>query len=222
MPVARVHPRVCGEASAAPSLTASWESCPSPRVRGSRLGDQHQDAGWTCPSPRVRGSPDRGACHGACTRRCPSPRVRGSHGIRWIGDTEQRQMSIPACAGKPSSTCDRLLEHLRRVSIPACAGKPCRRVPDREIVAAVSIPACAGKPEFRTLHLASIQPGVHPRVCGEARESIAARAEARRATGPSPRVRGSPGRRSRTRCSTRLGSIPACAGKPPRWHDHRL
>ena len=70
-----------------------------------------------------------------------------------------------------------------------------------------SIPACAGEPEEETRTLDSY--GVYPRVCGGT-ESTTMRK--RKRMGLSPRVRGNP----RRRCtgSSRLRSIPACAGEP--------
>ena len=70
-----------------------------------------------------------------------------------------------------------------------------------------SIPACAGKPV--AVRMRPTSPAVHPRVCGEA---IGGLAFVRKAAGPSPRVRGSPGYAPGP--AGPLGSIPACAGKP--------
>ena len=72
-----------------------------------------------------------------------------------------------------------------------------------------SIPACAGKPE-PALRRAALD-RVHPRVCGEA-STMACRALS--AAGPSPRVRGS--QEWGLGVQRRVGSIPACAGKPGR------
>ena len=72
-----------------------------------------------------------------------------------------------------------------------------------------SIPACAGKPSFWhyvvTLHT------VYPRVCGETPRALAMAVVA---MGLSPRVRGNHDM-NRPKLSGE-GSIPACAGKPPR------
>ena len=57
---------------------------------------------------------------------------------------------------------------------------------------------------------------VHPRVCGEA---IALEPIPLPDQGPSPRVRGS--RRLRARHDPRVGSIPACAGKPSHQTSRR-
>ena len=70
-----------------------------------------------------------------------------------------------------------------------------------------SIPACAGKPRSCG-RPASIQ-RVHPRVCGETPELRPAGVHPE---GPSPRVRGN---LFLHRLDVlRVGSIPACAGKP--------
>ena len=70
-----------------------------------------------------------------------------------------------------------------------------------------SIPACAGEPSRG--RLPGCRPGVHPRVCGGARQQphLLALLE-----GPSPRVRGS--RHAGHSHARRSGSIPACAGEP--------
>ena len=70
-----------------------------------------------------------------------------------------------------------------------------------------TIPACAGEPCFRSRP--AITRRDHPRVCGGAGISATARPTY---PGPSPRVRGSPGRSRRRR--QRRGTIPACAGEP--------
>ena len=72
-----------------------------------------------------------------------------------------------------------------------------------------SIPACAGEPYEARLTINQI--GVYPRVCG----GTLAQAEAAvRDVGLSPRVRGNPGLGAIYRPVR--GSIPACAGEPPR------
>ena len=86
-----------------------------------------------------------------------------------------------------------------------------------------SIPACAGKPRPVTHFARTGQ--VDPRVRGEA---IAAAWEAETCTGRSPRARGSLPEKAVPSCDR--GSIPACAGKPPRrvgdarrsWVDPRV
>ena len=170
-----------------------------PRVCGEASGIEAAPKSWPGPSPRVRGSLE--------TSRAAARIVR----------------SIPACAGKPSPLPP--VVDLRRVHprvcgeaapenhLVACAWGPSPRVrgslvsTDAGRSAARSIPACAGKPTV----LGSNAPlgRVHPRVCGEA---VHARWRLDGLKGPSPRVRGSPivvagvGRK--------MGSIPACAGKP--------
>ena len=78
--------------------------------------------------------------------------------------------------------------HLYVRSIPACAGEPCPH-------------SATGRP-----------PRVYPRVCGGTQRMDGRRHTAR---GLSPRVRGNPVQRVFTAVPT--GSIPACAGEPPRW-----
>ena len=88
---------------------------------------------------------------------------------------------------------------------PRVRGNPVRR--DYPDVAEGSIPACAGKPGDDTTGTAIA--GVHPRVCGETQGEPVEYAER---PGPSPRVRGNPGREHES--VRAVGSIPACAGKP--------
>ena len=113
-----VHPRVCGEAASALSLSGSVTG-PSPRVRGSRRaadaclrrhGSIPACAGKpsspTCRQavrwvhPRVCGEAV-GIAHVKQASLGPSPRVRGSPGEGKAG--EGKAGSIPACAGKPWS-----------------------------------------------------------------------------------------------------------------------
>ena len=126
-----VHPRVCGETESGRPFNWYW-SGPSPRVRGNRQ-DADQGAGPRGSIPACAGkpasmlcSPCRGMVH---PRVCgetgrsrhhhhlhagPSPRVRGNRTeARRIGGVEG---SIPACAGKPTSTirgCGRARVHPR-------------------------------------------------------------------------------------------------------------
>ena len=72
-----------------------------------------------------------------------------------------------------------------------------------------SIPACAGEPQRR--QISSGGGGVYPRVCGGTRGTASG---AGRVKGLSPRVRGN--RRRPGRLPMPRGSIPACAGEPPR------
>ena len=234
----RVHPRVCGEA---PSMASTVRRCsgPSPRVRGSRAEVPHagERAGSIpacagkpryhragCPRPQVhprvcgearRARPARPPEAG------PSPRVRGSRHRR--ARVRGGPGSIPACAGKPwtiarggstSGVHPRVCgEAGARPGHPRLSRGPSPRVRGsrrRDADAGAepgSIPACAGKPRTAAARIKPFR--VHPRVCGEAAVTVAGRVTDR---GPSPRVRGSPGRRLRAiRIS---GSIPACAGKP--------
>ena len=133
--------------------------------------------------------------------------------------------SIPACAGKPelrsldawrSGVHPRVCgEAANRGGKTETAGGPSPRVRGSLGDAAPtadgrgSIPACAGKPSSVISFLVGI--AVHPRVCGEAFDPLPCGLIT---AGPSPRVRGSPARRT-SECQ-RFGSIPACAGKPQR------
>ena len=237
---AAVHPRVCGEADVDARAHVSVTG-PSPRVRGSLPGlaggrDGHgsipacagkppamgRKTGEYRVHPRVCGEADPRRCAPAVVGG-PSPRVRGSrrpaHTIRGsLG-------SIPACAGKPRRRPSRSRsgavhprvcgEAPRRGGPRWSASGPSPRVRGsraRPIIPSIahgSIPACAGKPASASGGQRGC--GVHPRVCGEAcRPRLRPRARA----GPSPRVRGSPGRGTGAQLS--VWSIPACAGKPLR------
>ena len=212
---------------------------PSPRARGSRRHvDPHLLRVRSIPAgagkprqlarldglhgvhPRGRGE----ACTDGTSMRYdsgPSPRARGSPASPLALGAQRR--SIPAGAGKPCSST-------RRPSLstvhPRGRGEA-RVAPGRALSSPGpsprargsrvghgggrarfgSIPAGAGKPPNRSR---GIRPGrVHPRGRGEALLRMIAR---ERATGPSPRARGSPvAGRNHLR---RLGSIPAGAGKP--------
>ena len=151
-----------------------------------------------------------------------SPRVRGNrvHGTR----TRISSGSIPACAGKPvplalPSCCSRVYP---RVCRETSSSMPCPqdvrglspRVRGTQHLSSDwgltdgSIPACAGKPNTSTL-MRMIR-WVYPRVCGETYAWLQAPVDG---LGLSPRVRGN---RSRQRLpDPHVGSIPACAGKPP-------
>ena len=212
-----VHPRVCGEAS------ISWKSGaysrgPSPRVRGSRLVHEslHRRVGSI---PACAGKPGTGGEGKQLLRvhprvcgeasfdglmvmmlRGPSPRVRGS--LQGYQPRHRKLGSIPACAGKPTSSTASagLIGVHPRVCGEAESAKegekadkgPSPRVRgsrDVDVVRAVtegSIPACAGKPGLEQRPMNSN--GVHPRVCGEAAHLSLIIAGHR---GPSPRVRGS-------------------------------
>ena len=246
-----VHPRVCGEAVLSSRQHDAYKG-PSPRVRGSRTSVQSravrvrsipacagkppgQDlaAGSREVHPRVCGEAGvRGRRRGV--RRGPSPRVRGSPRVghpAW-----EMARSIPACAGKPrrsrpSRPKVRVHPRVCGEAVLATGGNPrdegpsprVRGSPERQVGVLAgerSIPACAGKPAPATSGCR--RAGVHPRVCGEACTMSSAR---RQASGPSPRVRGSPGARHPEHGAG--GSIPACAGKPfevmvmfPSWKVH--
>ena len=211
----RVHPRVCGEASP-PAGGDIARLGPSPRVRGSHDERLSRDVGersipacagkpsiWPVVAyparvhPRVCG--EAGGARGVGAGEWgPSPRVRGSLG-RDAGARADRG-SIPACAGKPSST------------------------PAQSVAAQVHPRVCGEAPAS-----AALPPSrrVHPRVCGEAKPKVKHRYMPRgpsrvcgeatagsrgsgRWNGPSPRVRGS--LREPSRSAPRDRSIPRVRG----------
>ena len=243
--ISRVHPRVCGEAPD-PGAAADAFPGPSPRVRGSRYhvvsllmtgrsipacaGKPGGGGNSTIPPgvhPRVCGEAIRKRWPGA-DEPGPSPRVRGS-----LPATAARQAargSIPACAGKPwpggssrwpdgvhPRVCGEAARAPAggvRVQGPSPRVRGSLRSPCSAAPRVGSIPACAGKPRWRPGR--GIWSGVHPRVCGEAPRWRRFPGSGR---GPSPRVRGSP--RSFSWALFLSGSIPACAGKPPRRRPAR-
>ena len=87
------------------------------------------------------------------------------------------------------------------------------REPDRTL-SERSIPACAGEPVHRRGWCLSTT--VYPRVCGGTKSTSET---ARGIRGLSPRVRGNPGAGSHRKPGR--GSIPACAGEPPRRRPGR-
>ena len=236
--IARVHPRVCGEA-ASDATRAILGRGPSPRVRGS-----HRPLRRRAPArgsiPACAGKPARGVRPASVTRvhprvcgealmpaihprdpRGPSPRVRGSPvvAVAFSGSAG----SIPACAGKPRRwgaavarqgvhprVCG---EALGNPSVRLNVAGPSPRVRG-SLLTVCAKPRCPG-----SIPACAGKPDdgaprcrdsrVHPRVCGEA---PASRSAWMPGPGPSPRVRGSlslPELHRRI-----LGSIPACAGKP--------
>ena len=197
-PWVRVHPRVCGEAFITPTPSlVPWG--PSPRVRGSLRG--RPCAGSRVRSipacagkpmthdvilyikgvhPRVCGEAGRSAFGGSADGG-PSPRVRGSP--KRFRDPADPLRSIPACAGKPTSSApissssrvhprvcgeaaheDDMRQFLKGPS-PRVRGS--RRLTPAQPPSRGSIPACAGKPLWP--YRLPIRRRVHPRVCGEAR-----------------------------------------------------
>ena len=235
-PGTAVHPRVCGEQpDCQPLRCASTGS--SPRVRGTDH-DQEQDVersrfipacagnsaayrsywGDAPVHPRVCGeqrcrSPERPKNSGS------SPRVRGTGGSIW---PERREVRfIPACAGNRQSgrlndvalavhprVCGEQ-NHEGDVAIAANGSSPRVRGTDSSSSGICTserfIPACAGN----RLPPAAGEPAisVHPRVCGE---QITITTELVKATGSSPRVRGTVFPRMILLPARRF--IPACAG----------
>gem|GEM_PF-573319 len=173
---------------------------------------------------------DPRVCGGAAARRpAPdlrrgrSPRVRGSR----VGGSRLPPVvgSIPACAGEPETRRSPILRagvdprvcggaSLRpRLIAPGMGRSPRVRGSPRagrlDGRRCGSIPACAGEPRVASAQRYARR--VDPRVCGGA--GCNGRPLLRR-PGRSPRVRGSLRRRARMRPG--VGSIPACAGEPPR------
>ena len=153
-----------------------------------------------------------------------SPRVRGNHPRgHWL---DEREGSIPACAGEPSAPRAGALT--RPVYPRVCGGTctmPLGKIGDvglsprvrgnlpgelERVVVAGSIPACAGEPT--TCPSNSRCTTVYPRVCGGTARH---RRTSSSGAGLSPRVRGN--HACRSALSDRLGSIPACAGEPGLW-----
>ncbi len=152
-----------------------------------------------------------------------SPRVRGNRSL--VPCARLQDGSIPACAGEPTaaSRAPRRIRVYPRVCggtivvvvsgerrpglSPRVRGNliPMPRL--RDLFG--SIPACAGEPSRRSSR--GPRSRVYPRVCGGTATSRDSR---RRRSGLSPRVRGN--RRSPPEADLAFGSIPACAGEPPR------
>ena len=156
--------------------------------------------------PRTRGSVHPRVCGELTTTmtngqyvRGSSPRVRGT--LLAAGRFAGQQRFIPACAGNSragagAASCGSVHP---RVCGELFDFQPGRRFRRR------FIPACAGNSrDPRTRRRAA---PVHPRVCGELRERLVAAVQL---GGSSPRVRGTPSRRSRRWAARRF--IPACAG----------
>ena len=163
--VAKVHPRVRGEASgrresvasvyvagsipacAGKPFTSAAESLshyrwgPSPRARGSRLRSPHRVLSAHDGSiPACAGKPARHRHDPSALR--VHPRVRGEAHDPGAADAPVRGPS-PRARGSLAAAA----QHRRSFgSIPACAGKPSLRRRDTIRPLCGSIPACAGKP----------------------------------------------------------------------------
>ena len=237
-PPSRVHPRVRGETYVDVCKTR-WEQGPSPRARGNQTHlVQHSAGPGSIPAcagkpttgrfrsaswrvhPRVRGETIK-TSHDASRHGGPSPRARGNR--RGTRPRRATKGSIPACAGKPRP-CERVrlptTVHPRvrgetiktshdasRHGGPSPRARGNRRGTRPRRATKGSIPACAGKP--RPCERVRLPTTVHPRVRGETRVATEYSVPS---SGPSPRARGN--RDSMFALSPRLGSIPACAGKP--------
>ena len=158
-------------------------------------------------------------------RRSPglSPRVRGSR--HHLDRMVRTQGSIPACAGEPRESWSDwpptavyprvcggalclLCCHSESPGLsPRVRGSPVGTVTAKSAVG--SIPACAGEPAV-LVSTPDAHP-VYPRVCGGA---MGMSTVGDSDLGLSPRVRGSPAHQAHP--VPAKGSIPACAGEPPR------
>ena len=236
----RVYPRVCGGTEVAlPYLPIPGGL--SPRVRGNQrhaLGRRRavRSIPACAGEPLARGRRPRHArvyprvCGGTWARYLSfpsscglSPRVRGNRVL--VPESRLSPGSIPACAGEPigqsgtvsihsvyprvcggTSSSGPPLPPLNGLS-PRVRGNPGEWPIGRGFIG--SIPACAGEPSFSSQYLATGT--VYPRVCGGTGLSPRRRPIG---LGLSPRVRGNPLPPARRWGSA--GSIPACAGEPPR------
>ena len=171
--------------------------------------------------PRVCG----GTCNPPRAARNPyglSPRVRGNRRRLFLPD--QKNRSIPACAGEPPHPPSPA--NSSRVYPRVCGGTLALTIRSREphgLSPRVrgnpgaggeggaldrSIPACAGEPVVKR-GLSMINT-VYPRVCGGTRATVTTTPHT---AGLSPRVRGN--HLFSAMAVPPFGSIPACAGEPP-------
>ena len=221
-----VHPRACGGNFAAMRL-ARPRTGPSPRVRGKRprvpdlpprRGSIPARAGETNgtarPGRRRRVHPR--ACGGKHRPIIRHPGPPGSIPAR-AGETHPRASWRVGSAVHPRACGGNLGEPVEEFMgtgpSPRVRGKPC----ERPLVALLlrSIPARAGETGSGSARHRA--PSVHPRACGGNRSSGRHPGGAQ---GPSPRVRGKPGRLT-ARPAAR-GSIPARAGETRRSITRRM
>ena len=87
-------------------------------------------------------------------------------------------------------------------------------MPDVSVYQRGSIPACAGEPDESWEVSEKVR--VYPRVCGG---TFVSGLERRQVQGLSPRVRGNLDPQAHR--DVEQGSIPACAGEPPRYRHRR-
>ena len=236
-----VYPRVGGETEDSHRFRTAAEGL-SPRGRGNLVAP-HQSAARSRSIPAWAGKPavvdpDSGerrvyprvggetGCLWRCARsgRGLSPRGRGNRGDG--GDAAADRGSIPAWAGKPSSsvspatvppvyprvggeTLSDQEDALNNAGLSP-RGRGNRHEPLRTRACAGSIPAWAGKPAAPTSR--PFQERVYPRVGGETSSNLRA---GEIIAGLSPRGRGN--RRCSESGQGAGGSIPAWAGKPRRW-----
>ena len=235
-----VYPRVCGGTRNV-SIPHTINRGLSPRVRGNLVhrpilcqrersipacaGEPSDDSiPFTTPRvyPRVCGGTPHGTRNTA-TDKGLSPRVRGN--LRRYGVGSSGCRSIPACAGEPYQPLPRLADptvyprvcggtFLLLTALWHITGLSPRVRGNQQLLSAAangrgSIPACAGEPCPAAWYGGIGR--VYPRVCGGTSfNQIVLIVD----TGLSPRVRGNRSEAAFPPCPT--GSIPACAGEPPK------
>ncbi len=203
----RVYPRVCGGTSRQCAAGAGAEGL-SPRVRGNRCF-RRWSYSYSRSIPACAGEPRRRLCRVPKCR--VYPRVCGGTRTRPDNQSEQTGLS-PRVRGNPSLNAT--LQAQKGLS-PRVRGNQGRFY--NSFIGIRSIPACAGEPNAGLS--SSMRKWVYPRVCGGTRFDAAV---LRVGSGLSPRVRGNH-RAERVR-PIGFGSIPACAGEPPRGTSaaHRI
>ena len=236
--IARVYPRMYGEAPGVP-LPCQLVGGLSPHVRGNH---HPADAGLRRAGsiPACTGKPRLYPCLHAVLRVYPrmygetsparnrasrpgglSPHVRGNRGA--AAGCNHRRGSIPACTGKPATPAGGGSSFM---VYPRMYGETCSMASMAPKLAGLSphvrgnqqqriggpldersIPACTGKP--RQFLVTGSCSRVYPRMYGETCRLYTTE---ERPEGLSPHVRGNLSRRNLL--PKRIGSIPACTGKP--------
>ena len=194
-----VYPRVCGGTAAPMPLPLRVRGL-SPRVRGNQKNHPRlARVVWSIPA--CAGEPDGLSLH--AWQQKVYPRVCGGTASFATCNSCRRGLS-PRVRGNPAPCA---VQWRAPRSIPACAGEP-RRASHWRLLPWVYPRVCGGTMTvFETM--ASAQ-GLSPRVRGTPREIF----KNDLMQGLSPRVRGN--LRNRRVHLPGCGSIPACAGEPPR------
>ena len=231
------HPRVCGENSGCPRMTAARRGSP-PRMRGEpssvprawvwlritpayagRTRVSLGSIGFFPDHPRVCGENGEQATRNLCTRGSP-PRMRGEQAAQWVGEADVG--ITPAYAGRTSW---QTILRLRRTDHPRVCGENWSITRLSGIVIG-SPPRMRGEPASNNLtgRIPRITPAYagrtrssrgacgkdwdHPRVCGENTKA----AQGDNATpGSPPRMRGEPCRGDAGQLQR--GITPAYAGR---------